>query len=77
MASLTIRKLDDAINDDLRLRVGPQRPLGRGRGPGDPARGLIQAVPTSAARAPAVPPPEAPPRALRHAPMRRIRPASP
>ena len=42
MASLTIRKLDDAIRDELRLRAGPQRPLGRRRGPGDPARGLAE-----------------------------------
>ena len=38
MASLTIRKLDDAIRDVSAAARGPQRPLGRGRGAGDPAR---------------------------------------
>ena len=38
MASLTIRKLDDAVRDALRLQGRAQRPFGRGRGAGDPAR---------------------------------------
>ena len=45
MASLTIRKLDDAIRDELRLRAATQRPLGRRRGAGDPARGLTAPPP--------------------------------
>ena len=40
MASLTIRKLDDAIKAYLRLRSAKQRPLGRGGGPGHPARAI-------------------------------------
>ena len=38
MASLTIRKLDEAVKAQPAAARGPKRPFGRGRGPGDPAR---------------------------------------
>jgi len=68
MASLTIRKLDEAVKAYLRLRSA-----GNGRSVEEEVRlilgDLIQGRPeSSVARAPAVAPPEAPSRAPRHAP---------
>ena len=73
MASLTIRKLDDAINDLFAAARGPQRPLGRGRSPGHPGRtdsGQPDHASAAAAPAPAAAPARAPRPARRPAQAR-------
>ena len=76
MASLTIRKLDDAIETYLRLRAA-----GNGRSVEEEVRvilrELMQGRPTRGLASSAASPPATRPRPLRGAPMRPIRPASP
>ena len=52
MASLTIRKLDEAIKVLSAAPLGQERPLGRGRSPGHPAASIARAARTASSALP-------------------------